>query len=68
INFFFVEKDYLDAPSYKFFYEVKGKMSEGLSPSLFPVLSNPKIEYNIAINRSFKWVATGMRHPTARAG
>ena len=29
--------------------EVKGKLSEGLSPSLFSVLSNPKIEYNRVI-------------------
>jgi len=35
-----------DAPSYKFFYEVKGKMSVGRRPSLFSKLSNPKIEYN----------------------
>jgi len=35
-----------DAPSYKFFYRVKGKMSVGRRPSLFSVLSNPKIEYN----------------------
>ena len=37
INFFRRKRLYVrstDAPSNKFFYEVKGKMSEGLSPSL----------------------------------
>ena len=36
-------------------------MSEGLSPSLFPVLSNPKIEYNAGIIRSFL-----VRQPTPK--
>jgi len=38
-------------------------MPEGLSPSLFLKISNPKIEYNIAIKRSFAvgkiWVERG---------
>ena len=46
-------KTTLTQPLINFFYEVKGKMFERLSLSLFSVLCNSKIEYNIRIMRSF---------------